>query len=191
MFLTEEELKKIGFKTLGKNVYISDKCSIYNAKNIEVGSNVRIYDFVILSAGEGGIKIGNHIHIACYASLIGNGEIILEDFSQVSSRVTILSSSDDFLGDFLIGPCIPSEYTNVKSEKVILKKHSVIGTGCTVLPGVTLYEGAAVGAMSLVKNDVKAFTLVHGITAKNEKSRRTKLLELEKDFLKTLNDETK
>lgn len=191
MFLTEEELKKIGFKTLGKKVFISDKCSIYNAKNIEIGSNVRIDDFVVLSAGDGGIKIGSHIHIACYTSLIGKGEITLEDFSQVSSRVTILSSSDDFSGDFLIGPCIPNEFTNVKSKKVFLKKHSVIGTGCTVLPGVTLHEGAAVGAMSLVKNDVKAFTLVHGIPAKNEKSRRTKLLELEKDFLKSLNNENK
>ena len=68
MFLNETELKKIGFKKVGKNVSISDKCSIYNAKNIEIGSNVRIDDFVILSAGEGGIKIGSHIHIACYAS---------------------------------------------------------------------------------------------------------------------------
>jgi galactoside O-acetyltransferase len=188
MFLSEEKLTEIGFKKIGKNVQISDKCSIYNAKNIEIGSNVRIDDFVILSAGDGGIKIGNHIHIACYASLIGNAEIILEDFSSVSSRVTILSSSDDFSGNFLIGPCIPKEFTNVKSEKVILKKHSVVGTGCTILPGVTLFEASAVGAMSLVKDDVKPFTLVYGIPAKKEKKRENKLLELEINFLEKNND---
>jgi galactoside O-acetyltransferase len=183
MFLTESEIKKIGFKKVGKNVLISDKCSIYNAKNIEVGSNVRIDDFVILSAGEGGIKIGNHIHIACYTSLIGAGKITLEDFSQVSSKVTILSSSDDFSGEFLVGPCIPTEYINVKSKQVILKKHAIIGNGCTILPGVTLHEGAAVGAMSLVKNDIEEFTLAYGIPAKSKKIRNKKILKIEAEFL--------
>jgi acetyltransferase-like isoleucine patch superfamily enzyme len=187
MFLNETELKKIGFKKVGKNVSISDKCSIYNAKNIEIGSNVRIDDFVILSAGEGGIKIGSHIHIACYTSLIGGGEIVVEDFSQVSSRVTILSSSDDFSGDFLVGPCILSEFTNVKSKKVLLKKHSVVGTGTTILPGVTLHEGAAVGAMSLVKNDIDEYTIFLGVPAKKLKNRSKKISYLETDFLKKYN----
>jgi galactoside O-acetyltransferase len=187
MFLSESELEKVGFKKLGKNVLISDRCSIYNAKNIEIGSNVRIDDFVILSAGEGGIKIGSHIHIACYTSLIGKGEIILEDFSQVSSRVTILSSSDDFSGDFLIGPCVSSEFTNVKSKKVLLKKHSVIGTGSTVLPGVTLHEGSAVGAMSLVNRDVDEYTIVSGVPTKKLKNRSKKISHIETDFLKRYN----
>ena len=186
MFLNENELEKIGFKKVGKDVLISDKCSIYNAKNIEIGSNVRIDDFVILSAGEGGIKIGSHIHIACYTSLIGGGEIVVEDFSQISSRVTILSSSDDFSGDFLIGPCIPSEFTNVKSKKVFLKKHAVIGTGSTVLPGVTLNEGAAVGAMSLVNSDIDEYTIFYGIPAKKQNYRSKKILDTENNFLKKL-----
>lgn len=189
MFLTEKEIEKLGFKKVGKNVLISDKCSIYNAKNIEIGSNVRIDDFVILSAGEGGIKIGDHIHIACYASLIGKGEIIVEDFSGISSRVTILSSSDDFSGNFLIGPCISSDFTNVKSEKVHLMKNSVIGTGSTVLPGVTLFEGAAVGAMSLIKKDVEAFSIVFGVPAKKVKNRSVKISDLEVEFLKKYNNE--
>ena len=169
MFLTENELKKISFKKIGNDVLISDKCSIYNAENIEIGSNVRIDDYTILSAGEEGIKIGSNVHIACYTSLIGGGEIVIEDFSQISSRVTILSSSDDFSGDFLIGPCIPKEFTNVKSNKIHLMKHSVIGTNSVVLPGVVMYEGAAVGAMSLVKNNVDSFTIVGGIPAKKNK----------------------
>jgi hypothetical protein len=32
-FYTKEQLEKIGFKYLGKNVLISDKSSIYNSKN--------------------------------------------------------------------------------------------------------------------------------------------------------------
>jgi acetyltransferase-like isoleucine patch superfamily enzyme len=191
MFLSKDQLKQIGFKSIGENVLISDKSSIYNAKNIEIGSNVRIDDFCILSAGDGGIKIGNNIHIACYVSMIGAGEIILDDFSQISSRVVILSSSDDFSGEYLVGPCIPSEFTNVKSYKVHLMKHVVIGTGSTILPNVTLKEGAAVGAMSLVKNDVEQFEIVVGIPAKKVKDRSRKILETELKYLKTISNENK
>jgi len=191
MFLSKDQLKQIGFKSIGENVLISDKSSIYNAKNIEIGSNVRIDDFCIISAGDGGIKIGNNIHIACYVSMIGAGEIILDDFSQVSSRVVILSSSDDFSGEYLVGPCIPSEFTNVKSYKVHLMKHVVIGTGSTILPNVTLKEGAAVGAMSLVKNDVEQFEIVVGIPAKKVKDRSRKILETELKYLKTISNENK
>lgn len=191
MFLTKKELEQKGFKSIGENVLISNLASIYNAKNIEIGSNVRIDDFCILSAGEGGIHIGSNIHIACYVSMIGAGKIILEDFSQVSSRVVILSSSDDFSGNFLVGPCIPSEFTNVKSSIVRLMKHSVVGTGSTILPNVTLHTGAAVGAMSLVKDSVNEFEIVVGIPAKKIKDRDRKILEMELKYLESIAYENK
>lgn len=191
MFLSKDELQKIGFKSIGDNVLISDKCSIYSPQKIEIGNNVRIDDFCVLSAGIGGISIGNNIHIACYTSLIGAGKITLEDFSQVSSRVVILSSSDDFSGEYLIGPCIPPEFTNVKSASVKLMKHSVIGTGSTILPNVTIGIGAAVGAMSLVKDNVGEFDIVAGIPAKKVKDRKRKITQIELEFLEKNKNENK
>ena len=63
MFYTEVELYRMGFKSIGENVFISDKASIYGVKNIEIGSNVRIDDFCIISAGDGGIKIGDYVPV--------------------------------------------------------------------------------------------------------------------------------
>ena len=171
MFLSKYDIEKIGFKSIGENVLISDKASIYGAHNIEIGSNVRIDDFCILSAGEGGIKIGNYIHIACYAHLIGGGEIILEDHSQVSGKVSIYSSSDDFSGEYLVGPTVPTKYTNVKHLKVHLKKFVVLGCNTVVLPGVTLGEGCAVGALSLVNKDLLPYRIYAGTPAKVIKQR--------------------
>ena len=42
MFLSKEEIQKIGFKSVGENVLISDKASIYSPHLIEIGNNVRI-----------------------------------------------------------------------------------------------------------------------------------------------------
>ena len=70
MFLSNNELQKIGFKSLGTNVLISNKVSIYGAEFISIGDNVRIDDFCILS---GKITFGNNIHIGAGSVVIGGG----------------------------------------------------------------------------------------------------------------------
>lgn len=52
-FYTREQLEKKGFKSIGENVLISDKTSIYSPQNISIGNNVRIDDYCVLSAGGG------------------------------------------------------------------------------------------------------------------------------------------
>jgi acetyltransferase-like isoleucine patch superfamily enzyme len=183
MFLSKDELQKIGFKSFGNNVLISDKCSIYNAKNIEIGSNVRIDDFCVISAGSGGIKIGNNIHIAVYCSMIGDGEIIMEDFSGLSSKVSIYSSSDDYSGESLTNPTVSKEYTNVQSGKVHLKKHVIVGAGSVILPNIILEEGVAVGALSLVTKSFESYNIIVGNPAKILKSRKQNLKTLEWKYL--------
>jgi len=183
MFLSKDELQKIGFKSFGENVLISDKCSIYNAKNIEIGSNVRIDDFCVISAGKDGIKIGNNVHIAVYCSMIGEGEIIMEDFSGLSSKVALYTSSDDYSGESLTNPMVPKEYTNVQSGKVHLKKHVLVGAGSIILPNVTLEEGVAVGALSLVSKSFESFNIIAGNPAKILKPRKQNLKTLEWKYL--------
>jgi dTDP-4-amino-4,6-dideoxy-D-glucose acyltransferase len=184
MFLSRDDLQKIGFKSIGNNVLISDKCSIYSPQNIEIGNNVRIDDFCVLSAGSGGIKIGNYVHIAVFCSIIGDGEIIMDDFSGLSSRVSLYSSNDDYSGNFLTNPTVPSQYTNVTYGKIHLKKHVIVGSGSIILPNVTLEDGVAVGALSLVNKSVSAYKIVSGNPAKFLKNRNTNLNYLECKLLK-------
>jgi acetyltransferase-like isoleucine patch superfamily enzyme len=179
MFYTNEELKKIGFKSIGNNVLISNKTSIYGAKNIEIGSNVRIDDFCVISAGKEGIKIGNNIHIAVFCSIIGEALIIMDDFSGLSSRVSIYSSSDDYSGESLTNPTLPREFTNVQSGTVHLKKHVIVGAGSIILPNVILDEGVAVGALSLVTKSFESYKIIAGSPAKIIKPRKNNLLNLE------------
>lgn len=180
--LSEQQLKDIGFKSIGKNVRISDKASIYGAQGIAIGDNVRIDDFVVLSAGEGGIAIGNYIHIAVFSSLIGAEKITLSDFCNISSRVSIYSASDDYSGEFMTNPMVPEQLTNVDKSPVFLGKHVIIGSGSVILPGVTLGEGAAVGALSVVKGDCEPWFIYAGNPIKKIKERKKDLLKLEVKF---------
>ena len=185
-FIKQEELEKMGFKFLGENVLISDKCSIYNPKNISIGNNTRIDDFCILSAGEEGIEIGEYVHIACYSSLIGQSKIIMKNYSGISSRVSVYSSSDNYNGEWMTNPCLPKEVTNTVHKEVIIGKHVVIGSNSVVLPGVTLSDGCCVGAMSLVSKSSDGPYVCVGIPAKKIKDRKSNIFELEKKIIQKI-----
>jgi len=179
---TDVELRQLGFAKLGENVRISKKASFYGIERISIGSNVRIDDFCVLSAGKGGIEIGSFIHIAVYTSLIGGGKITLSDFCNISSRVSIYSSNDDYSGEFMTNPMVPEEYTNVTTDSVVVGKHTIIGSGTVVLPGVVLGEGVAIGALSLENRDADPFSIIAGNPARKIKDRSKGLLEKESAF---------
>lgn len=174
-----EELKKIGIKRLGKNVFISRKASIYSPENIEIGNNVRIDDFCILS---GKIEIGNYVHIAAYTALYGKYGIRIKDFCGCSARCTIYSATDNFSGEYMISPMIPEELTNVIGGEVLLEKYVQLGANTVVMPNIRIEEGTSVGAMSFVNKNLEEWSIYAGIPCKKLKNRSKKLLELSKEI---------
>ena len=180
-FYSQEELKELGLKHYGENVLISRKCSIYGAKNISIANNVRIDDFCILS---GKITIGNYCHIAAATLLFGGKQgIVLEDFSGLSSRCAIYAETDDFSGEFMAHPTLPDKYRKVHGGKVLLKKHSLLGTGTSVMPNVVIGEGTAVGAISFVNKNLDEWSVYCGSPARKIKERSKNLLTLEEMFI--------
>lgn len=180
-FLSEYELTQLGLKTYGKDVRISRYARFYHPERIIIGDHVRIDDFCIISAGSS-ITIGNYIHIACYTSIIGEGSITIEDYCSISGRVSIYSSTDDYLGMAMTNPMVPAEYTKVTSLPVILHKNVIIGCGCVILPGVKLFEGASIGALSLINKDCLSDTLYSGNPAKPVAKRLKQYRKLESRF---------
>lgn len=184
-FFNEKELKNLGFKMCGKNVKISKKASIYGAKDISIGNNVRIDDFCIIS---GHIEIGNYIHIAAYTALYGGDKgIFIDNFANLSSRINVYSISDDYSGNTMTNPLIPDKYKNITSEAVHIEKHVIIGAASVVLPGVTLREGSSFGSFSFINHNSEAWSINAGIPFKKIKDRNRNLLNLEKQFLKEIN----
>jgi len=118
-FRSEEELREMGFAALGRGVKLSRLASLHGISRISISDYSRIDDFAVLSAGEGGISIGMHVHIAVFCSLIG----------------------DDFSGAHMTGPTVPTEYLGVISKPVTIGRHCVVGTGSVLLPGTLMGEG--------------------------------------------------
>ena len=180
-FYSEDELQAIGFKSVGKNVLISRKCSIYAANKITMGNNVRIDDFCILS---GNIILKDYIHISAFCALYGKFGIEIDSYSGLSARSIIYSAMDDFSGEYLINPLIPSELTNVTGGKVILKRFVQLGANCIVFPNVTVNEGVVTGAFSLVNKDLDEWTVNVGIPSRIIKNRSKNCVEKLNNFEK-------
>tara|TARA_R110002033_G_scaffold170585_1_gene213451 strand:- start:18624 stop:19034 length:411 start_codon:yes stop_codon:yes gene_type:complete len=109
------------------------------------------------------------IHIVVYSSLIGAGKIILSYFVNISSKVLIYSSNDDYLSEFMTNPIVPTEYTNVTHAKVNIDKYVLICSSSVLSPGVTLHEATAIGLLSLVTKYCEAFEVYIGAPAKKLK----------------------
>lgn len=178
-FLNISEIELIGFKHVGKDPKISRFSQFYSPETISIGDNVRIDDFCIFS---GNITIGSHIHISSYSALYGKSGIELRDFSGLSPRTTLFSESDDFNGDYLIGPQHNKNFTNVKKGKIILEKYTQTGANVIVLPGVTIGQGSVIGALSLVNCNIPEWSVFGGIPARFIKTRSRNLLKIIKDY---------
>lgn len=176
-YYTETELKKIGFKSIGRNVLISRKCSIYDAKNICIGDHVRIDDFCILS---GNITIKNYVHISAYTALYGRFGITIGNFCGISPRCTLFSATDDFSGEYMISPMVPKELIHLTTGPIILNDYCQIGVNSIVMPNITFKEGAVCGAFSFVNHSLPAWSINVGIPCCRLKERKKNPQELSK-----------
>jgi acetyltransferase-like isoleucine patch superfamily enzyme len=174
----DSTLQAAGFRRLGRNVKIHARASIYGTENITLGDDARIDDFAILIA-TGPVEIGAHVSIPNFCFLGARNGITLEDFVTLAPGVKIFTASDDYHGDKMTGPTVPADLTGGKAGPVLLKRHCIIGAGSVILPGCTLGEGCAVGALSLVARDLPAWGIYAGVPARRIKERRRDLLKLE------------
>ena len=186
-FYSEEELRELGLGGCGENVKLSRHASIYGAEHIFLGNNVRVDDFCILS---GHIEVGSYVHIAAYSALYGGEQgIFIEDFANLSSRISVYSVSDDYSGETLTSPMIPDRCKHVISQPVRIGKHVIIGSTSVVLPGVTLGEGSAFGSFSFINQDAAPWSIYAGIPIRKIKDRKKQLLQLEREFLEGIGRE--
>ena len=110
-----------------------------------------------------GVDIGRNVEIGYYC-IIGNVNpqmIHIEDNAVITANCVILEHDNSFYYTF---------GGKVTFGDVYIRKHSFIGIGSVIMPGVEIGEHSIVGAMSFVKNTVPAYSVVAGQPARLLKS---------------------
>ena len=137
--------------TLGKNVHLSDFINLYGCK---IGDNTKIGPFVEVQKNS---VIGCNCKIQSH-SFICEG-VTIEDEAFIGHGVM-------FINDLYPRSATPTGSLQTEADwqvvPTLVKKGASIGSNATILCGVTVGEGAIVGAGSVVTKDVPARTIVAG-----------------------------
>lgn len=175
-------------KRVGSNVIIGKTVRIRYPELVEIGDDVIIDDFTYISSA---LRIDGSVHIAAGCKLIGgrNSTVHLGEFSTLAPNVVLAAGSDDYLSG-IASPLVPAKYKgNVEIGSINLGRHCIVGANSTVLPDVTLQDGAAVGANSLVKISLDPWSLYAGVPARFIRHRdRDTILDLESKFKENRNE---
>jgi acetyltransferase-like isoleucine patch superfamily enzyme len=112
-----------------------------------------------------GCKVGKRVHIGHQVRLyFGNAErITVEDDVVLANGVTLWCHMRD-MKSYRVGmkPMqLPAKYGDIH-----LCKGAYIGLNVTILPGVTVGEGAVIGSCALVTKDVPSWTIATGVPAR-------------------------
>lgn len=183
-YLSSSELRSLGLAECGRHVFISRESSISFPENVRIGDMVRIDAFSLLT-GKAGVTLGNHVHIGTGVTIHASALVQIGSYSGLSAGVKVFTADDDYSGEFLTGPTVPSEFTNIYTGSVTLEEHCIVGANSVILPGVTLSEGVAVAALSLVKEDLPSWGIYGGIPARLLRARSRELLNKVTDLYPT------
>lgn len=140
---------------LGKDVRIFGFTNLYGC---EIGDEVKIGTFVEIQKGA---RIGNRCKISSHTFICEGVE--LEDEVFVGHNVTFINDLYPRATNGNGGLKGDDEWSCVPTR---VKRGASIGSGATLLCGVTVGERALVGAGSVVTKDVPAFTVVAGNPAR-------------------------
>jgi acetyltransferase-like isoleucine patch superfamily enzyme len=177
---TDDELRALGIRSLGKGVRVSTDAKLYRPELISIGDFSRIDDGSMLTPGpDGSITLGRNVYIGPCCIIESPEDATFGDFSTLAARVTIYGATDNYLGDYLTNPTVPADRRGLTTSPVKVGRHAIIGTHSVVLPGAHIGEGAAVGAMTLVNRSLEAFGVYVGTPARRIRDRSRRVLDLE------------
>jgi acetyltransferase-like isoleucine patch superfamily enzyme len=139
---------------LGENVKIYAFVNLYGC---EIGDDSKIGTFVEIQKGA---KIGRRVKVSSHTFIcegvtieddvfIGHSVVFINDkYPRATNPAGALQTEADWV-------CIPT----------LVKRGASIGSNATILCGVTIGEGAIIGAGSVVTKDVPPWTIVAGAPA--------------------------
>lgn len=154
------ELIKEKINSSHKNFNILGKVYIMN-RNVTLGENVTIYPGVTMF-GDGPIYIGDN-------TKIGNNTVIYASRGggvTIGSNVAIAANCYIIDADHGLKKGLPVSKQEMLISPIIIRDNVWLATHVVVLKGSIINDGAVVGAMSLVNNEIKAESINIGIPAK-------------------------
>jgi acetyltransferase-like isoleucine patch superfamily enzyme len=150
--------------SFGKGVSVDRLPFVYGHVDIHIGDNVWIGGDVSITSGRlvdrPVLIVKDRAEIAWGVSIAVSKEVIIEEHARVSNGVRISDSDGHPREADLRAKNEPVRIRDIKPVRIC--KNAWIGNGTHIMKGVTIGEGAVIGANSVVISDIPPFSLALG-----------------------------
>lgn len=160
-------------KRAGTRCLFGEKPILLGTRYIELGDDVTfgrnavvtVWSDILHHAEKGAISIGNDCHFGDYVHITSTNGITIGDGLLTGRWVTITDNSHGDTSRETLHQR-PLQRPVVSKGKVVIGRNVWIGDKATLLPGVTIGDGAVVAANAVVTKDVPEYCVVAGNPAR-------------------------
>ena len=146
-----------------KKILISPNVTIIGPENIQMGNNVRIDDYTIISAKDGFLKLGSNIHLGGQSYFGCSGGIEIKSNVNIAQGVKIYSKINDYLR---------KKNDDTIKGSVKIEQNVILGSNTVIIGKTIIKEGATVGALSFVKQNLNSWSIYAGCPVKFIRKRK-------------------
>lgn len=136
--------------------------------DVVIGEGTRVDAFVTIT-GHG--VIGKGCHVGTGACIFGGAGFEIGNYTGISPGAKFFTGSEDFSGEWAVGPGARQELRNVIKAFVRIGSHCNVGANSILLPGSEMPDGCVIGALSLAKGRLSEWSIWAGVPAKKLKDR--------------------
>ena len=150
-------------KRCGEGVKIMPLAKIAKPEVVELDDFCRIRDLVFIYAGEG-VRIGKYTDIQPHVVVWGGGELVIGDYVSVGPGSVLLTAVYSHQQGLRMVDGVPNH--KALYGKLVIGNDVYVGANCTLMPDITIGEGAIIGAHSFVNKNVEPWAIMVGSPAK-------------------------
>ena len=155
------------FRSIGKGIKLAPGMKLGNANHISLGNNVSVMSHCVLECTGyfAEMVLGNNISIGEYSHITCAQKMVIGDGLLTGRYVLITDNAHgENLPNELNIP--PLERRVCSSGPVTIGRNVWIGDKATILPDVTIGDGAVIAANAVVTKDVPPFSVAAGCPAR-------------------------
>jgi lipopolysaccharide O-acetyltransferase len=147
--------------------YIRGRKGIVGAENLTTGVNLRI-DIIKSGNSSPILYIGKNVQINDYVHIGVANQVSIGDNTLIASKVFISDHNHGiYRGNNQSNPITSTPISRViQSDPVFIGNNVWIGEFVSILPGVSIGNGAVIGTMSVVTKDIPENSIAVGSPAK-------------------------
>lgn len=146
---------------LDPSVQFDGTVEVIGTGNVKIGEKARIGDLAEFTTNHDGvIRIGREVRLNRGATICAYTEVSIGDYTMVGEFVSIRDANHGIKK----GELVRSQPHDAKPIRI--GSDVWVGRGACILPGVTIGDGAIIGANSIVTKDVPPNCIAAGIPAK-------------------------